>query len=241
MKGHLLVSDYDGTFYTGNDKITLNIEAIREFRENGGIFLLNTGRSFSSIKGEIRKFKIEYDYLGCLDGLTTFDKYNTAIDFKELDESNDDLIEELRKFRFNSFQVNYLKDVYSPIVEKCFSIEESKRKKLDDKLSKLLSDKYPKLDVLVYFDIFQNAFIYFIRNRGVSKNNSIEAVLRYEKIDTKNIFTIGDALNDLEMIRDYNGFMMKDSNYELSRYALGSYDGVYELVDDIQKGKVLRR
>jgi hypothetical protein len=240
MKENLLVSDYDGTFFTNNDSITLNIEAIREFRKNGGIFLLNTGRSFLSVKGQIRKYGIEYDYLGCLDGLATFDSNDNPVDYSELDDSNNDLIDDLRGFKFDSFQVHYLKDVYSPIVEKSFNfLDDNNREKLYNKISKLLSTKYQNLDVHIY--VFYEMINYFIRNRGINKSNSIKAVLNSEKIDSKNVFTIGDEFNDLPMIKDYNGYVMKNSNQNLLKYALDSYNGVHELIEDINKERVLRR
>ena len=45
MKPKMLVSDYDQTFYLNDKDIIENINAVREFREKGNIFVIATGRS----------------------------------------------------------------------------------------------------------------------------------------------------------------------------------------------------
>ena len=41
-----LISDYDRTFFIDNNSIKYNIEKVKEFRDNGNIFAIATGRSF---------------------------------------------------------------------------------------------------------------------------------------------------------------------------------------------------
>ena len=64
----LLSSDYDLTLNTIDYDLHINMYYVEKFRKQGNIFLLNTGRSYSGIKKEIDKFRINFDYLSCYDG-----------------------------------------------------------------------------------------------------------------------------------------------------------------------------
>ena len=64
----LLSSDYDGTLNVFEYDIWLNLAYINNFISRGNIFVLNTGRAYDSIKKEIDKYHIPYNYLACNDG-----------------------------------------------------------------------------------------------------------------------------------------------------------------------------
>ena len=87
--GKLLVSDYDLTmriiYDFDNDFILkANIKAIEEFMKNGNIFMLNTGRDYNSIKGEIDKHHIPYNYLACNDGTILLDELDGLVHYYDL-------------------------------------------------------------------------------------------------------------------------------------------------------------
>ena len=44
MAKKLLVSDYDGTFYSDLRNLKINIKAIEKFRKAGNLFAISTGR-----------------------------------------------------------------------------------------------------------------------------------------------------------------------------------------------------
>ena len=79
----LLVSDYDGTFNIHNNRsvIDSNIDAVKRFIDSGNIFSLASARSFNSLKREIDKYKIPYNYLVCNNGGVVFDKDDNIIFF----------------------------------------------------------------------------------------------------------------------------------------------------------------
>ena len=52
----LLASDFDRTFYIDEKDIKNNIKYVNLFRENNNIFLIATGRSYSSFKEVLNKF-----------------------------------------------------------------------------------------------------------------------------------------------------------------------------------------
>ena len=63
----LLVSDYDLTLkliydFDNDLLIRANVAAIKKFMDEGNIFMLNTGRAYDSIKEEVNKNHVPYNY-----------------------------------------------------------------------------------------------------------------------------------------------------------------------------------
>lgn len=91
-----------------------------------------------------------------------------------------------------------------------------------------------------YRTIHIKMYYAFYEKKDVSKATGVEYLERNLQIPKKDIFTVGDAINDLEMIREYNGYQIGD-RMSLSEVALDSYDTVHRLVKDIRSSKVKRR
>ena len=72
-----LISDFDGTLYDNN--FINNLKSIKEFIDDGNIFVVATGRTFKNIKKKIVEAGIPYNYLICNNGLTIFDDKNNLI------------------------------------------------------------------------------------------------------------------------------------------------------------------
>ena len=53
MNKKVLVVDYDRTLFINNNDMLNNIKAINNFRSKGNIFVIATGRTYSSLKKEI--------------------------------------------------------------------------------------------------------------------------------------------------------------------------------------------
>ena len=84
---NLLVSDFDGTYYLDDISILKNNLKIKEFRQKGNIFMLSSGRSFTSLKKMTEKYNIEYDYLSCCDGSILYDNNDNIIIKYDLNNS----------------------------------------------------------------------------------------------------------------------------------------------------------
>ena len=49
----------------------------------------------------------------------------------------------------------------------------------------------------------------------------------------ENTFTIGDGYSDIEMIKDFNGYAIRNSVEELKEVAEKEYDSVHKLIYEI--------
>lgn len=66
-----------------------------------------------------------------------------------------------------------------------------------------------------------------------SKSLMIEKILVREEIKKDNVFTIGDGVNDIDMIRKYNGYRVKNACEELEFITNRVIDNVRDLINDI--------
>jgi HAD superfamily hydrolase (TIGR01484 family) len=209
----LLSSDYDGTLKTRIIDLKVNIREIEKFRSLGNIFILNTGRPFTSICREIRKFNISFDYLCCNDGAVIF---NDSLDVvKETTLTNDQLrhikslvpcFPGLRIFHYFSAKEILNKEISTPI-----EIEVMK-------------------DPEASFDEFQHRVMAEVEGvESIGWKNSLFVKTTASKskalvdiagmvdpsMDPKTIYTVGDEPNDLDMIKNHHGFRMLESSPKL--------------------------
>ena len=66
-----------------------------------------------------------------------------------------------------------------------------------------------------------------------SKSLMIDKILDKEGIVKNNVYTIGDGINDIEMIRDYNGYRVRNSCKELVSVTDRVIDNVSDLISRI--------
>lgn len=202
----LLVSDYDGTLHPDEQKkryLFENIEAIKELMANGHRFMLSTGRNFNSIKEQIDKYNIPYNYLSCNDGAVLFDQYDNVLNTSFL--NNDDVNSIIKELKEN----NIGKDIYTydymgqniscdQIIEigVFYSLNPKEFFTTKNKLIEIMK-KYTHLSLVT----FPGAA--FIENPG-GKSRTIKFLESKEVFD--HIITVGDNKNDLEMLVDYQGY-----------------------------------
>lgn len=200
----LLVSDYDGTFNEDNKlyKINKNIDAVRRFMDNGNIFAFATGRCFNSIKEEIDKYRIPYNYLICNNGSVIFDNKDELL-FRHtiLLEAVIKTLTYLDKFGF--IKSIELKDSYGNTTDNYSDVCEifctlRLRNSLD---ARMVREEISFLNSIS----FMNMIVF---KDDIDKKDGIYVVSSIENIDDKDIFTIGDASNDIGMLTHFNGYKM---------------------------------
>lgn len=213
----MLVSDYDGTLKSDLRNLLINIEAIRNFRKEGNLFTICTGRSYDSIKSQCDRYKIEYDFLNCCDGSVLFDGNDNLLFANTL--SKTDLLAlgfTLPKQQVIT-EVNYygthgIVNIDEHIIgsnEQPDVIVINLKLKIFKTLKSYISgfkEDYPNIQ----FDKVANQM--FVKD-AFNKSNGIQVLEEYlnGEINREDIITVGDNSNDLELLRAYNGYKMLSS------------------------------
>ena len=224
----ILSSDYDGTLKTTHENLYINIAALRKFIKLGNIFILNTGRSYSSIKEQIRKYHIPFNYLCCNDGAAIFNRHFGLVHATYLSSEQKSHIKDLvacrERFRINHFYT--AKEKLTIETECPIKIEVGKEPE-DSFQGFLEALKAEEMGLSAY--PYQDSL--YIKG-NVSKSLAIHHVLeRIEpSVNPQNVYTIGDEGNDLEMIMNHNGFRMEKSSPELIEATSRTVPEAYVLI-----------
>ena len=105
----------------------------------------------------------------------------------------------------------------------------SKEKALQ--INTLINNKY-NLYVNCYY--VNNNSIEIISNK-TDKAKAIISLAEKLNIQKEEIYTIGDGYSDIEMIKKFNGYCMKEAVDEVKKWAKKEYNSVSLLVEDILK------
>lgn len=225
----ILVSDYDKTFYTDEKNIKINIEKVNQFMKTN-IFAINTGRSYLDFKKKEEIYNIKYNYLVINHGASIIKNnqiiYNTPIN------------NNIKKQIINDLDIKYSTEIFT-----CSGLE-SRLTLENDNLTKIhIKYKNEEKAKQIYNKIsnkYGNFIVVYLISKGkgieiVSKNANkgiaTKEIAKLENIKKENIYTIGDDASDLEMIKNFNGYAMKNATDEIKKYALKEFDNVYELID----------
>ena len=224
----LFVSDYDMTIYI-HEKIDNSVfDAVKKWREAGNIFAIATGRNKFSIFEHIDRHGLEFDYLIANNGALVFNEKREMI-FK--DTIDDDISCEVIKFLHDDFEGTveiandeYIisviskdgKDILPFRVDKKININEIYNIKNIIQINKMTADSKATEEVAnAVNNKFDTVIAYpNIRTVDIVKNNVNKAngIKFLENIIKKNnnidkILVTGDSNNDIEMIKQYNGYV----------------------------------
>lgn len=227
----VLVSDYDRTFYLNDFDIKNNIKLVKEFRKQGNLFIIATGRSYYDFKKKVDKYNIEYDYVLLNHGSTILDKDENVIFNTYIKNTN---IEELKKILNLEKSIEYF----------CCSKLES-RVNLDHlNLSKIAIRYLPLVNISKIKENIENKYsninVYKVStnmleiiSKEINKSLAIKILIDKLNINKSDVYTIGDGETDIKMIKDYNGYAMKNSVSELKKEAIEEVDSVSKLIKKI--------
>lgn len=229
-----LVSDFDGTFYINDENIQINIEKVKEFRNNGNIFAIATGRSFLDSMKDLKKFNIEYDYLIINHGATLLDKNYQLI----------------RNYPIDNKAKNDIKNEFNIIDDEntfvCKALESRTSINQDDitkihirfsskdeqfKSNNILNTKYK--DYIKSYPIMNSYNSIEIISSSTDKSIAINEIAKIENIKSSNIYTVGDSFNDIEMLETFSGFCMANSEEFVKSKIDKKVSSVAEIIDII--------
>ena len=227
----ILASDFDNTIFFLEDELKTknNVEAIRKFIINGNIFCLITGRTYMEIKEELNKLNLPYSYLICGDGALIFDNLDFCIESTKLDRETVKRVVEILK---ENDYTPYLEDGYNITTNPDDCIKVSAKYAKDKQDAERIVDIISKeLDVYAYAS---RAHV----NINNKKNDKKQALLRLSKlikISPNKIYTIGDSINDYEMLEYFNGAVVANHNDILNKLNLPKYNSVADYIEELSK------
>ena len=226
----IIVSDFDGTVF--GDQFEENRKAINDFVHRGNMFVIATGRAMNYLAEDLSMVDLECDYYICNDGGVIFDKYFNVLFRKDIRQElvrpiyyslkdNDNMLEV-----FIDTSHGYVTDASkcaNGIIARPYHKEEAMIT-----LETILR-KYP--DVNGYMSTnWINLF-----DKSVSKKNAIDYLVSTYHYNPKDIYTIGDGLNDFDMIEAYQGYTVADSKDDLLSVSRGTVHSIKELIDLIEE------
>lgn len=221
----LLLSDYDGTLKTDVKNLRLNVEAIWNFRQAGNHFGIATGRGFDSIKKEILEHHIPYDYLITNDGAMIFDCRDRVL--HAFDSSHDTL---------EGLHSGLKSRGYNPTIYKVPGTEKIVELEVITKYFESFVDMssfmnmHPEILQTIVKERF-NKYIFF--KVKVNKAEAIQKLLELLSVTYDSVTTVGDNVNDTEMLLHFNGYKMKN-NKGLGHYSMETVDQVHTLIKKIR-------
>ena len=224
----IIASDFDKTlFVEDKDTVIKNVNSINDFVKDGNIFILVTGRIYSDIKLLLDEYNIKYNYLICEDGTKIFNNLDYYIKDYLLPRKKVEKIEEI----LNKYELEYyLDDGYNTTENKddCIKINS----KITDRelFKKVLKEIKDNVEVYAYLS---KSFLN-ITDSSTSKAIALEYLMAYEDLNEKDLYVIGDDVNDVEMIKRYRGYVMSDHSEELDNISKKEFETFYEFVDYIK-------
>ncbi len=224
----ILASDFDETIYfpDNNELNEKNINSIKNFISKGNIFCIITGRNYTDLKKYLNDLDIPYSYLICEDGAKIFNNMDYCLNTVLLEESE---IKETIKILEEENCDYYLDDGYNKteyfndcvkIVVNCSDEEEKER------LVKIIKDK-------VNIHIYASRTHINIINKTVNKENALKKLFNIENLNYNNLHVIGDNDNDYEMIKAFNGVVMKNHHEKLNELKRDEYESLSDYIEEL--------
>ena len=205
----LIVSDYDGTLIDDNKLTTLDetIAIIKELRRINVAFMISTGRTYDSIKQEVDKYHIPFDFISCANWNLLFDNNSTPIIVNHIahhvisflrNSCDEEIIQETLRDEFGC-EVHAIDGA----VEDFIHIRDNLPTR--QKVTNLLM----RNKLVDYCTDGKNKFRIHVFN-STDKCSTIDECSRRILLPNTEIYTIGNGPNDARMIKRYNGYIVGD-------------------------------
>lgn len=226
----ILASDFDNTIFYLDDKekTKKNIEAIKKFVSYGNIFCIITGRNYTDLKKELISNDIPYSYLICEDGAKIFNNMDYCIDTTHLEKDEIEAVEKILKEENADYYLDdgYNKTEYIPdcvkIVVNCTDEDEKNR------LVKTIKEK-------VNIHIYASRVHVNIIHKSVNKKHALQKLINMEDFDYNTLYVIGDNDNDYEMLKDFQGAVIKNHHEILNELQKEEYNTLSDYIEELMK------
>ena len=225
---------YDQTFYINDEDIEKNKIAVNEFRSKGNIFVIATGRSYDDFMKKKNEYNIQYDYLIINHGATILNKDDNII-FNE--EITNEILDNLKSdLRIEDSERNFC----CSMLESRVDLEHRDLTKIHVKYSDLEYSNEIQKKLKEKYNSFLN--VYWVSgnsleiiSKKINKSKAIKLLSEKIKIRQEEIYTIGDGYSDIEMVKDYNGYAIKEAVKELKEVAIDEIESVSDLIKKFEE------
>ena len=224
----ILASDFDNTIYFLDDKEKNknNVAAIKKFVSQGNVFCIITGRNYSDLKVLLNENDIPYSYLICEDGAKIFNNMDYCIDTVLLDRKTiERIIPVLEDNNCDYYlddgynKTEYLEDVVK-IVINCIDEQEKIR------MVNIVKEQF---DVHIYASRFHVNII----NKSVNKENALKKLFNLEELNINLLNVIGDNDNDYEMLKTFNGGVIKEHHEKLNELNKPEFETLADYIETL--------
>lgn len=226
----LLASDFDNTLYVKDENVLKrNIESIKKYRSKGNIFVIITGRGIDFAKKDIEKNNIDYDYLICENGAMIFDSNDNLLSSTYIDKKDVLTIMDL----INKNDYKYILDTgYKYIYNNEANYNELAaifiEKKDIDNPEEFLNNIMSRTNTYSYISPLHINIV----NKTINKLEALKYLTKLIGINN-DIYTIGDAVNDISMIEYYSGGIISDHESELNSLPNKNYDTLSDYIEEL--------
>lgn len=254
----VFASDYDGTLYKNREITQYDLDAIDAFRSKGNLFGIVTGRTIHSIKTEIEKHQIPVDFLVGINGGIVLNPDNKELFRSTMTQNlipqvmdslsecdvlyygvNDGyrmgrvhVVEEDKETEFNIPLTpidELIKSGVRALYVRCLDQEHAQE------VSQYINNKFSKLGIKAY----PNKWSVDVGVQGVTKATGIQYILEDLDIEEDhNVYTVGDAYNDVSMIEAYQGFVMDNAEAEIQEKGIAVVASVGEAIYQLLENKL---
>ncbi len=234
----IIASDFDGTFCRNGEIIQSDLDAVKKWREAGNLFGFSTGRYFGSIRKKAKDMDV--DFFICSGGAAVYSgegeliwesaySVDALLEALEIEKKYDipyiDVTYGTREWGLRVRRRNY---PFPSDIEKihhtafsCASpeIAQALVKEINEKMAGVVNAQYNYMNADMVCP-------------GVTKTTGIRALLKAVDVEERNVITIGDHLNDYEMIRDFHGCAVENAYPPIKEIARKLYGNFTDLVND---------
>ncbi len=238
----IIASDFDGTI-SYNGKISdEDKEAIRKFRKAGNKFGIVTGRDVELAQWIKQENGFEFDFVICCTGGVIKDGDGKIIYAKKgkVDTFFYDLIEKARELGSNFFAIGdtLLKcyaDMKGQIPLQLDAIKEFTHSNVgfEKEENATIFAKFVQENYSDKISAYQNGWHVDMPPAGISK---VTGVYAYASLfDSPEIYAVGDNVNDLPMIEEFNGFAVSNAKEAVKARAKHQCNRICDMIDTLME------
>lgn len=232
----IVVSDL--TDFLSYDEVDKTISAVNEFVKKGNLFILATNKAMNYLAEDISMINLNCEYYICNNGAVIFDHYFNVVYRKDIKQ---ELVRPIYNYLLDNENIleafvdtshGYVKDT-----NKCANgiVARPYDKKKAQNLLKNITLKYPEVHGHID-DACMN-----IIDASVTKTNAIEYLINSYNFNADDIITTGVTIDDLDLLKKYNGYTFENSTTELKNISIKTVKNIQEMIKDIMISENLEK